>query len=166
MVEIACFMVEYPLKCTVLSTNLKSATGSNLKSAIFKNTIFQKGNEDMKRYWDVDREIIVTEDEVRASYEAYKSEDETYEEYLNGCMFRNNGSLEPINEDPIWYMHTSWDGLKRIESTEMQDDFGSDAVRVYMIGKTSFGFRFVSEDGAIYEADADDLQVIDWDNWE
>ena len=120
----------------------------------------------MKRYWDVDREIIVTEDEVKASYEECKADGETYEEYLNGCMFRNNGSLEPINENPIWYMHTSWDGLKRIESTEMQDDFGSDAVRVYMIGETSFGFRFVTEDGAIYEADADDLQVIDWDNWE
>lgn len=120
----------------------------------------------MTRYFDIDREQILTRSDILASFEEFGADGETFEEYMNACMEENNGSLRAIDESVFWYMHTCDDGIVRIESTEMCDEFGSDAIRVYMIGETSFGFRFVTEDGAIYEADADDLQVIDWDNWE
>lgn len=122
----------------------------------------------MKRYFNTESEAIMTDAEVRAFYNASRSNGETvgtFKEYLNDCTSKN-GSLIEIDDSVFWYMHTCSDGIIRIESDEMTDEFGSDAIRVYMIGETSFGFRFVSEDGAIYEADADDLQVIDWDNWE
>lgn len=119
----------------------------------------------MTRYFDIDREKIVTRSDILESFEANKTDGETFAEYLNGCMEENNGSLREIDESVIWYMHTCSDGIVRIESAEMCDEFGSDAEQVLNIGATAYGFRFITEDERILDTD-EDCQVIDWDSWE
>lgn len=121
----------------------------------------------MKRYFNTDSEVIMTDAEVRAFYIASRSNGETvgtFKEYLNGCMSKN-GSLTEIDDSIFWYMHTCSDGIVRIESDEMTDEFGSDAQRVTNIGATVYGFRFMTEDGRILETD-EDCQIINWDEFE
>lgn len=117
----------------------------------------------MKRYFDTESEVIMTDAEVRAFYNASRSNGETvgtFEEYMNACMEENNGSLRDIDESVFWYMHTCSDGIVRIESAEMCDEFGSDAEQVLNIGATAYGFKFITEDGRIFETD-EDCQIIE-----
>lgn len=59
----------------------------------------------MKKYWDVDHERLLTEDELRADYDQRKRNGEledfynTFEYYLNCCLTINNGSLEEVAPD-------------------------------------------------------------------
>ena len=114
----------------------------------------------MKRYFNIDTEKIVTRSDILESFEEFGTKGETFEEYVNACMEENNGSLREIDESVFWYMHTAWDGIVRIENTEMQDEFGSDAEQVLNIGSTVYGFRFMTEDGRIFETD-EDCQIIE-----
>ena len=114
----------------------------------------------MTRYFDIDREKIVTRSDVLASFLEFGTEGETFEEYMNACMEENNGSLRAIDESVFWYMHTCSDGIVRIESAEMCDEFGSDAEQVLNVGSTAYGFRFMTEDGRIFETD-EDCQIIE-----
>lgn len=114
----------------------------------------------MTRYFDIDREKIVTRSDILASFEEFGTEGETFEEYMSACMEENNGSLRRIDESVFWYMHTCDDGIVRIESTEMCDEFGSDAEQVLNVGSTAYGFRFMTEDGRIFETD-EDCQIIE-----
>jgi len=57
----------------------------------------------MTRYHDVDRDVVITEDELRAEYENKVANGETeydsFPVYREACMTYNNGSLEKIAED-------------------------------------------------------------------
>lgn len=61
----------------------------------------------MKKYWDVDRQKIWTEDEVRENYEYLKRIGDldapeiynSFDYYLNSCLVENNGSLLLIASD-------------------------------------------------------------------
>lgn len=58
----------------------------------------------MTRYHDVDRDMVVTEDELRREYEekvanGEADEYDSFPIYREACMVYNNGSLEKIAED-------------------------------------------------------------------
>lgn len=56
----------------------------------------------MKRYLCIDNDMIYGEDEIRRDYEQLVKagmEHGTFEYYLECCLTRNNGSLEPIADD-------------------------------------------------------------------
>ena len=65
----------------------------------------QKG-EHMNKYYNVDQDEVITEDELRESYKELKRSGDldpaiydTFEYYLEACMTRNNGSLDLIAPD-------------------------------------------------------------------
>ena len=60
----------------------------------------------MKKFWDIDHEKVLTEDELRQDYESLKRTGDidpeiysTFEYYLESCMIHNNGSLQPVADD-------------------------------------------------------------------
>lgn len=60
----------------------------------------------MKKYWNVDTEKLLTEDEIRQDYISLKATGDinpdiydTFEYYLNSCLLDNNGSLIPVADD-------------------------------------------------------------------
>lgn len=60
----------------------------------------------MNKYYNVDQDEVITEDEIRASYEELKRSGDidpaiydTFDYYLEACMTRNNGSLDLIAPD-------------------------------------------------------------------
>ena len=63
----------------------------------------------MKKYWDVDHERLLTEDEIREDYVSLKATGDidpeiydSFEYYLNSCLDKN-GSLVPVADD--WMIH-------------------------------------------------------------
>lgn len=63
----------------------------------------------MRKYYDIDRDIIYTEDELRVDYETQKKngdiapEYDTFGRYLSACMTENNGTLERIAQElGVW----------------------------------------------------------------
>lgn len=52
----------------------------------------------MKYYYDVDREQLLTIDDIKAEYNSLVKSgyayEQTFSEYLNNCMTKNNGSLD------------------------------------------------------------------------
>lgn len=60
----------------------------------------------MRKFYNVDRDEVITEDELLKSYEELKRSGDidpviydTFEYYLEACMTRNNGSLDLIAPD-------------------------------------------------------------------
>ena len=60
----------------------------------------------LKKYWNVDTEKLLTEDEIRQDYISLKATGDidpdiydTFEYYLNSCLLDNNGSLIPVADD-------------------------------------------------------------------
>lgn len=104
----------------------------------------------MKRYFDIDREVILTEDEVRRVYEEEcKDTDETFAEYLNNCTSKN-GSLEIIDESKKWYLHTNEDGTHTINN-----EYRDDAEQVINVWNAFYEHMFMTADGRIYDTDKD-----------
>ena len=95
----------------------------------------------MIRYHDVDRDVVITEDELREEYEAKvingeADEYDSFPVYREACMVYNNGSLEKIAED--WAINrlrravawdiiaaTEIDAQKVIDWMEDNDVFGN-----------------------------------------
>ena len=54
----------------------------------------------MYKYHDIESDTIVTLDELKQEYQLLVNngtiEDQTFDEYLNNCLTRNNGTLEII----------------------------------------------------------------------
>ena len=59
----------------------------------------------MNKYYNVDQDEVITEDELRVNYKELKASGDlesfydTFEYYLEACMTRNNGSLDLIAPD-------------------------------------------------------------------
>lgn len=60
----------------------------------------------MRKFYDIDHEKVLTEDELRKDYESLKATGDidseiysTFEYYLESCMIHNNGSLQPVADD-------------------------------------------------------------------
>lgn len=60
----------------------------------------------MRKFYNVDRDEVITEDELRESYKELKRSGDIdpeiydkFEYYLEACMTRNNGSLDLIAPD-------------------------------------------------------------------
>ena len=58
----------------------------------------------MKKYYDIDHDILYTESELKRIYdndnELHKEYD-SFVQWLNACLTINNGSLEPVADD-VW----------------------------------------------------------------
>ena len=54
----------------------------------------------MRKFLDIERDEVITLEELRAEFEDLKAsgdtESETFEQYLTNCMTKNNGTLEEI----------------------------------------------------------------------
>ena len=51
-----------------------------------------------KYYYNVDTETIMTVEEIYNYYCEFGNDGETFSEYVNACLYENNGSLKPILE--------------------------------------------------------------------
>ena len=80
----------------------------------------------MAYYWNNETDAIETTKTIRESYEEFRNDWETFDEYLNGCMWWNNGALTPLR-DYITNLKHRRDRIERLMSNdteylEMYDD--------------------------------------------
>lgn len=52
----------------------------------------------MRYYFENESQSVISEAEIKANFEEFKDEYETYSDYYSACMWWNNGSLTPIEE--------------------------------------------------------------------
>ena len=93
----------------------------------------------MKKYYNIDSEKVYTLEELKAIYDEAKEEaseyiEGTFAEYLNACMFYNNGSLD---EYEVQY----FDSIEDIEDfVNSFNGFGDDETHcaVFRINESTF----------------------------
>ena len=52
----------------------------------------------MKYYFENETQSVVSEDRIKAEYEEFGQDYDTFSDYLSACMYWNNGTLTPIHE--------------------------------------------------------------------
>lgn len=59
----------------------------------------------MRKWYDIELQTIVTEDELRDEFSTIRNDGEhngwTFEDYVDACMTRHNGTLEDVEQDEI-----------------------------------------------------------------
>jgi hypothetical protein len=76
-------------------------------------------------YIDFELDELVTEERLKVSYEANKAEYETFDYYVSGCLYMNNGSLAYIkNESEIKDRNKFWVLWHGGNSAKAYSDFG------------------------------------------
>lgn len=82
----------------------------------------------MEYYYDVDREQLLTIDDIKAEYDSLVNSgyayEETFTEYLNNCMTKNNGSLDV-------YGIRKFENMESLESYIVALDYNEDGSIVW-----------------------------------
>jgi hypothetical protein len=115
----------------------------------------------MKKYYDVDHDKIWTEEELRKDYGQRKRNGEledfydTFEYYLESCMTRNNGSLEPIAPDYEIENRRRWTATKIATNSDMKYEDILNVLRKYNVHGTWSMYEIINR-----PVDYDELQEM------
>lgn len=80
----------------------------------------------MAYYWNNEMDVVESTRTIRESYEEFCNDGQSFDEYLTGCMWWNNGALTPLR-DYITTLKLRRNRIERlmsndIEYLEMYDD--------------------------------------------
>lgn len=90
-------------------------------------------------YWCNEDDMVYSLDDIRKDYPEFKNEYQSFGEYLDGCMWWNNGALYPLT-DRIKELQTMYD-------------------RKQMIGY-KYGFELVDEELDGLRSELDELKRL------